>query len=97
MTQNREDEEEKVFVDGAGDIPVWDIHMETELDNFKPKVCPLPTHHIFQHLITNFIFRFFNTLSLGSDLNYTSYLILTLLHTIQTRFVLTFALENPKP
>jgi hypothetical protein len=43
VTQSPEDEEEKVFVDGAGDIPVWDIHMETELDNFKPNVCPPPT------------------------------------------------------
>jgi len=62
----------------------------------NPRYAP-PTHHIFQHLITNFIFRFFNTLSLGSDLNYSIYLILTLPHTIQIRFVLTFALENPKP
>jgi hypothetical protein len=46
VTQSPEDEEEKVFVDGAGDIPVWDIHMETELDNFKPKVCPLHPSHI---------------------------------------------------
>jgi hypothetical protein len=46
VTQSREDEEEKVFVDGAGDTPVWDIHMETELDNFKPKVFhpPHPSH-----------------------------------------------------